>query len=279
MSRIVYYYQTFKNIDKLKKTPEIVDTIILASVHFGLDSVNNPYIHLNDYSPYNKIFSSVWKDMDFFTENNTEVLLLVGGAGGAFSTLFSDYDTYYDLLKKLINSKKCIKGIELDIEERVELDNVKKLLRDLKNDFGKNFILTMAPISYSMVYNSPGMGGFIYKDLFNSREGQLIDRFNVQAYGTFTFQTYKNIIDNGYPPNKIVLGMLWNCFNKENFNNALTTIKNIKILYPDMAGIDIWEYYKAPPSSNDPTIWAKKIREILQMYSPKKKFSIGILLN
>ena len=72
----------------MKKTPEIVDTIILASVHFGLNSVNNPYIHLNDYSPYNKIFSSVWKDMDFFTEHNTEVLLLVGGAGGAFSTLF-----------------------------------------------------------------------------------------------------------------------------------------------------------------------------------------------
>ena len=39
-----------------------------------------------------------------------------------------------------------------------------------------------------------------------------------------------------------------------------------------MAGIDIWEYYKAPPYSSDPTIWAKKIREILQMYSPKKNF-------
>ena len=129
------------------------------------------------------------------------------------------------LLKKLINSKKCIKGIELDIEERVELDNVKKLLRDLKNDFGKNFILTTADFIFCKVYNSPGMGGFIYKDLFNSREGKLIDRFNVQAYGTFTFRTYKNIIDNGYPPDKIVLGMLWNCFNKENFNNALTQLK------------------------------------------------------
>ena len=64
------------------------------------------------------------------------------------------------------------------------------MLRDLKNDFGKILFLTGRQF-HIPVYNSPGMGGFIYKDLFNSREGKLIDRFNVQAYGTFTFKHIK----------------------------------------------------------------------------------------
>ena len=60
---------------------------------------------------------------------------------------------------------------------------------------------------------------------------------------------------------------------------AQYSILNIKILYPNMAGVDIWEYYKAPPCKDDQSVWSKKMKEVLTIYTPKSKFSIGCLLN
>ena len=37
---------------------------------------------------------------------------------------------------------------------------------------------TMAPVSPSLETDYPGMGGFVYKDLYNSLEGKYIDYFN-----------------------------------------------------------------------------------------------------
>ena len=278
-SRVIYYYQTFNGLDKLLTHIDSVDVIIVSSIHFGLNIDKTPYIHLNDFPPNNPKFNKVWKQLEFCSNNDTEILLMIGGAGGAFRDLFNLYTVYYKLLKMVILSKPFIKGIELDIEESVKLRDVKMLIRDLVNDFGDDFIITMAPICYSMINDYPGMGNFIYKDLYNSPEGKYISWFNVQSYGSFNEKTYKSIIKNGYPSEKIVMGMLWSDFDENTFNNALETIKNIKILYPDMAGIDIWEYYKAPPDKNDPSIWAKKVKEILTIYKQREKFSIGCLLN
>ena len=46
-------------------------------------------------------------------------------------------------------------------------------------DFGKDFIITMAPVAYALQSDTTGMGGFCYKDLYKSKEGVLIDYFNV----------------------------------------------------------------------------------------------------
>ena len=73
--------------------------------------------------------------------------------------------------------------------------------------------------------------------------------------------------------------MIWSDFSNNTFSNALEIIKNIKILYPDMAGIDIWEYYKSPPCNDDPSIWAKKVREGLFSYTQRKWFSLTWLFN
>ena len=82
----------------------------------------------------------------------------------------------------VISQNPFIKGIDLDIEEPVSLVNVQKVIRDLKTKYGSDFIITMAPVCNSLIYNYPGLGGFIYRDLMNTDEGKLIDWFNGQFY-------------------------------------------------------------------------------------------------
>ena len=260
--KTIYYYQSFCGLDKLLTHINDIDVIILSSIHFGINSDKIPYIHLNDNNPSDKIFDPVWKDINKASSHDTTILLMVGGAGGAYELLFKNFTTYYPLLKGVIKDNHCIKGIDLDIEEEVDINDVKKLINTLMKDFGKDFIITMAPVSTSLLYDGGGMGGFSYKKLYNSEEGKYIKWFNTQCYGTFNKETFDNIIKNGYPADKIVMGMISFDFNNNNFNDALTTIKNVKKEYPNMAGVFDWEYINAPPDKNDPSQWAKQIKDI-----------------
>ena len=179
---------------------------------------------------------------------------MVGGAGGAFNDLFSNYKTYYPLLKELIEKKRnIIKGIDLDIEEEVDIKDVKMLINNISKDFGKDFIITMAPIQGSLEQDEPGMGGFIYKDLYESEEGKLISYFNTQFYFDYSKTGYDEIVKNGYPPEKVVMGMISNA-NID--NDYLELQKTFQEYHPNFGGVFIWEYYDAP---ND---WLDTIKKI-----------------
>ena len=133
------------------------------------------------------------------------------------------------------------------------------LIRDINKDITKpNFIFSMAPILESMQYNDPGMGGFVYKELFNSPEGKLITYFNVQSYNSFSKEDFDKIILNGYPKEKIVLGMIYS----QSLDICLSEIKNIILEYDFIGGIFIWEYCFA--DNKNPLMWAEKISNILQ---------------
>ena len=77
-------------------------------------------------------------------------MFMVGGAGGAYNSLFSNFDVYYKMLKKAI-IKYNIKGIDLDVEENTDINNIKKIINQLDKDFGKDFIITMAPVGSSLM--------------------------------------------------------------------------------------------------------------------------------
>tara|TARA_B110001450_G_C17369997_1_gene379257 strand:- start:36 stop:632 length:597 start_codon:yes stop_codon:yes gene_type:complete len=188
---------------------------------------------------------------------------MVGGAGGAFSYLFDKFDTYYPLLKKCIESQPCIKGIDLDIEEYVKLTDVKRLIRQIKDDFGKDFIISMAPLGGSLMSDDSGMGGFVYKTLFESPEGKMIDYFNGQFYGSFSFDSYVTAIQNGYPPEKVVMGMESTEFTKETFVMALDEVYKIKQKYPNFGGVFNWEYFSSPPQPSIPSEWATEMYTII----------------
>lgn len=259
-TKVIYYYQTLNGLQGLLDNGYATQ-INLSAIHFGQDSQNKPYIHINDNTPNDPTYTNLWKELEQAQSQNIKICVMLGGAGGAFQTLFSDFDSYYPLLYQLIKNKTMITGIDLDVEELVKLSDIKMLIRRLKADFGLEFQITMAPISYSMETDNPGMGGFVYKDLFHSPEGSQIDYFNVQCYNSYSKDLYDEIINNGYPPNKIIMGMIYG----QDINNIINELDKIKTAYQDFLGVFMWEYFQAPPSApQHPEVWGQIMKRILQ---------------
>jgi len=261
MKHIILYYQTFYTQDNtlISLDPILYDNtpvshIHVSSIHFGIDNNEEPYIHLNNKSPYHMYFDPVWKTIEKASSKNINIILMIGGAGGGYSSLFSNFDMYYDLLYNFLKNKPFISGIDLDIEEQCDLDNIKKLIRKIINDFGKDYIITTAPLASSLSENIPGMGGFCYKDLLNSPEGSYIKYINCQAYDNYSLSTFDSIIHNGYSPNQIIMGML----SGQQYSRELKKIVN---KYKDtFGGVFTWEYYNAIPNPQD---WVKDINSII----------------
>ena len=259
--KTIYYYQTFVGLDKLMTHLDDIDVIIIASIHF--DKLHGkPQIYLNDNLPTDKKFDEMWTQTHKASSQNTTILLMVGGAGGAYQDLFSDFEGNYKLLKELLEEKTWIQGIDLDIEETVKLEDVQMLMDRLIKDFGKDFILTMAPVASSLENDGGSMGGFNYKQLYKSPQGRYIRWFNTQCYDSFSLSTYNTIINNGYPAEKIVMGMESGQFDDRNLKNALHEVQKIKNMYPKMAGVYDWEYFNAPPSKDDPSLWCRLFKNI-----------------
>jgi len=259
--KTIYYYQTFVGIDKALEHIQDIDVINISSIHFGKDSGGCKSIYLNDNKPDDSIFNKLWFQTEKASAQGCTIMLMMGGAGFAYKELFSDFSTYYNLLKELLQQKTWIRGIDLDIEENTNIDDVKKLINQLIQDFGEDFIITMAPISSTLITDGTSMAGFNYKTLYLSEEGKHIHWFNTQCYDSFSLETYEKIINNGYPPEKIVMGMESGQFSESTFDNALSEVTKVKDKYPLFSGVFDWEYLNAPPNKDDPSQWAKLMKE------------------
>lgn len=230
-----------------------VTHIHLSSIHFGVEPNGRPYIHLNNLPPNHPNFNDVWCDIEQIQHQGVEIILMIGGAGGGYSTLFQNYNACYELLIKLLRSKPYITGIDLDIEEPVELTDVQRFIRDIKRDF-PNFTIAMAPLQYSLQMDTPGMGGFIYKDLYTSPEGRHITYFNGQFYNDFSESAYHQVVSNGYPPDKVVMGSL-------NGEGSIDVVQNLSKLYSTFGGVFSWEYFNTVP---DPVSWSVAMHWVQQ---------------
>ena len=87
--------------------------------------------------------------------------------------------------------------------------------------------------------------------------------FNVIVH--FHFDTYDKIIKNGYPCEKIIMGMESGQFTKETFSNALEEVSKINE-NPTMGGVYDWEYLDAPPEAHNPSIWCKLMKQTDTIY-------------
>lgn len=270
--KIVYYYQTFIGTKEIKDNIKYVTTLNLSAIHFGFDINSIPYIHLNDNNPYDTIFDQVWIDLEELQKMGLEIVLMVGGGGGAYKTLFDNFDTFYPLLHKLLSDKiHLISGIDLDIEEDVDINNVITLINRINSDF--NFLtISMAPMATDLMYDEPGISGFVFKKLFKLMENK-ITRLHVQAYGNFTFDTFDKIVKNGYDPSKLIFGMVSADFSKGNFNNSIETIKTIVQKYSNINGIYNWEYFDSPPDTKHPISWAIAVYNALHNVNTTKTLS------
>lgn len=252
MSRVIYYYQTFTGLYNLIKQPHITH-LHLAAVHFGKNSDGSPYIHLNDLPPDDSSFDPMWKDVRKLPPLGIRVLLMIGGAGGAFQTLFSDFSTYYPMLKQTLLDHPEITGVDLDVEEAVDLIDLRKLIKQIDTDF-PDYLIAMAPVQGSLATDYPGMGNFSYKQLYQTAEGQRIDYFNAQCYYDYSLSGYSAMVANGYPADKIVMGMTSDQLDKSNQKQISDTLISIRKKYPDFGGVFDWEYFNAYPTANG---WSK----------------------
>ena len=258
--KTLYYYQTFVGLHKLFPHLTDIDVITVSSIHFdeSKDGVKN--IYLNDNLPSDPKFDDMWCEGELVSAQGVTIMLMVGGEGGAYTNLFKEFETYYPMLRSLLQSKSFIRGIDLDVEESVNLSDIQMLIRTLKRDF-PNLLLSMAPIAESLVSDGPGMGGFSYKTLLNTKEGSEIDWLNAQCYDSFSCETVSRIVSNGYDPSKIVMGMLSGQFTTDTFPNALKEVQQILTKYPTFGGVFDWEYLDAPPDSQDPSQWCKLMKD------------------
>jgi hypothetical protein len=259
--KIIYYYQSFSTLTHLVTLNLPNVHIYISSLHFGKDIKGNPYLHLNNSTPQSQ--TGLWIDIENAYSKGITIMTMLGGAGGAYTTLFNDFDIYYPLLLNFLKTYPFIKGIDLDIEEYTSLENVKYLIRQLVLDMGNEFIITMAPLAYSLTADGPGMGGFSYKDLWQSQEGKYISWFNVQCYGCFDYETFNQMVLNGYPPHKLVMGMLGDDYNIESFGQALDELNKITQAYPQISGCDLWEF---GDSHISPLQWGSSIKKCLFTY-------------
>lgn len=253
MRKIILYYQTFISLKPLFDTNTLPTHIHISSIHFGKDENNISYIHLNNYHPNSSIFDSMWKDVEKAHNLGVKIKLMIGGAGLAFQEMFSNFNLYYQFLKKTLENRPYISGVDLDIEESVNLNDIIKLVNQLKQDFGENFLISFAPVAFALQTNKPGLGGFLYNDLYSKLGKKKIEYFNTQFYYDFSVESYREVIHNGYDSSKIILGMT------ENNDNSFQVVSDLCKKYDDFGGVYFWELCLI----DNPTEWIKKMKEIL----------------
>ena len=261
-------------------TPD--DTLILyiSSLHFGTDpSTSKPYLHLNDTDTDE--LEAFWQDVQRRCEKavcRVEVRVMLGGAGGAYTTLFTDFDAYYELLHGFLQTHSFISGIDLDIEEQLHTDpkqalaRVQKLITRLHHAVAHPFAITMAPVASLLLDNSVGMGGFVYKDLAQSPCGQMISQYNVQAYGSYDYDTFHSIVQNGFAPEQLVFGMLGDEFEQATpFASAMTELQRITNTYPQHGGAILWEY---GDTKVDGVVWGQAVRRAVHGMHAEAKLCV-----
>ena len=251
MKKLILYYQTFISLKPLFDNNILPTHIHVSSIHFGKQN-NISYIHLNDYHPNSSIFDSMWNDIKKAHSLGVKIKLMIGGAGLAFQEMFSNFDLYYEFLKNTLKSHPYISGVDLDIEEDVNLKDVIKLVNILKADFGDSFLISFAPVAFALQTNQPGLGGFLYNDL-KTLLGNKIEYFNTQFYYDFSVDSYREVINNGYDSSKIILGIT------QNNNNEFKVINDLCKKYDDFGGVFFWEFCLI----DNPIDWIKNMKQIL----------------
>lgn len=184
---------------------------------------------------------------------------------------------YQPLLSILRNYS--IDGLDLDIEEPVDISVPLKLLQQLNTDMGENFILTMAPEATGLQPGSLSLTNFSYFTLDSKAtdpkrpNGKLVNWYNAQFYngwGDVHTQTgYDSIISSGWSPDRVVKGVLDSSADGGSGWVDVNTLQNdaqqLRVNFASFGGIFGWEYFNAGGSDGlgHPYQWDQAIGSAL----------------
>ncbi|XXG99400.1 hypothetical protein Hte_005738 [Hypoxylon texense] len=217
-------------------------------------------ISVNDTNVNPGLPKHAWAFAEMKTVQKAGVAVSMGLRGGFSnfnnnSTFEAYYATLHDTLKRY-----RFDGIDLDIEDYGEqrpnpitLEPVIRLIQRLRNDFGKDFVITLAPVSTAMSDGS-NMSKFSYTEL-EKRCGNDISWYNVQFYYLPNELESTNTIDaamkHGWNPQRIVVGMITESdFGQDvwvELPKVAKTLHEIFDKYPAIKGIDGFDYYDQKP--------------------------------
>ncbi|MFF9900068.1 glycosyl hydrolase family 18 protein [Streptomyces longispororuber] len=276
--RVVVYYQTqYTNgtyVSPLNLTAQRtgVTDVIVAAVH--LNDVNGPYapVHVNDDPPSAAKYDQMWRDLKTLQGQGVHVLAMVGGAApGSFTRLDTEFDTYYPLLRDFVR-RYGLDGVDLDVEERMSLAGIERVIDALRRDFGPGFLITLAPVG-SALSGGGNLSGFNYERLYRDRGGD-IAWFNAQFYNGWgsmaSTSSYDAVMRRGLvPASKVVAGTLTDPSNGGSgyvdVARLKSTIRSLVARYPQMGGVIGWEYFNSQPGGTaQPWRWAAEVSAALK---------------
>lgn len=273
--RVVCYFQTYhENGGYVSLLPLITNTsgathVILAAIHINWDPNN---LTLNDDPPDHPKYIELWDEALVLQDSGIKVLGMLGGAAkGSFARLdysesrtdvpLARFESYYVPLRDLIR-RHNLDGLDLDIEEEMSLPGVVHLIDRLKADFGRDFIITLAPVATALMVGRPHLSGFDYR-LLEAARGSSIAWYNTQFYngwgGMNSPAAYDEIMRNGWPAHKVVAGMLTNPrHGGSGYVPLELTAAVISVLverYPNFGGCSGWEFWRSFPQDEHPWMW------------------------
>lgn len=262
---VVMYYQTVPtDVDALLQSgvPMASLVVYLSALHVGSDG----RLYLNN-APADDAHAhaAVWRDMDALRAAGATVMVMLGGAGGAYRELFADFEPRYATLRTFLRQRPWIAGIDLDVEEPVGLAPICQLIQRLDADMPARFAITMAPVAMSLMGDGPGMGGFAFVDLAAHPEGRRIDWYNVQCYGCYDVGTFAAVLEYALRKNiaaadRIVFGMLGDEFAPDQLDGAIDALRTTVHAQPEVRGAALWEY---GDTAVDPVAFAQKAATLL----------------
>ncbi|WPH03058.1 Hypothetical protein R9X50_00593200 [Acrodontium crateriforme] len=286
--KLVTYVQTFHTTDNqpLSLLPLRDDDSGVTHVNLAALHVNGPgQITLNDNNPNSTFYDQVWEDVEQLQSSGIKVLIMIGGAAqGSYQRLCGSStpavidESMYGPLRDTLRYHN-IDGVDLDIEETVDISCAHVLLNRFDQDFGSNFLLTMAPVASNLIPGGPGLSGFDYVQLDSQAtsptrpNGKLVSWYNGQFYNGWgdasSAVNYDSIISSGnWASSRIVLGVLDNSNDGGSGFVSLPTLEqtitNIKTLHGDFGGVVSWEYWDAGGRDNVSNYdWIKNVGDAL----------------
>jgi chitinase len=276
--RVILYYQTQYNGSTyvsplgLTRNNTGITQVIVGAVH--LNQIGGPFapVHLNDNPPSDPRFKQMWADLKTMQGQGVKVLAMVGGAApGSFTRLDQEFSRYYPLLRDMIRTYG-LNGVDLDVEERMSLAGVERVIDALRSDFGSGFLVTLAPVATALS-GGGNLSGFNYEQLYRDRGGS-IAWFNAQMYNGWgsvaNTSSYDRIINRHLiPAAKVVAGALTNPANGGSGYVApgtlQSTIRSLLAKYPAFGGVDGWEYFNSMPGGTAaPWQWASAVSSAMR---------------
>lgn len=216
--------------------------------------------------------------------------MLGGAAKGSFQVLDYDFtvaplqgqggqsrfETYYRLLYDFVK-ERGLDGLDLDIEEEMSLPGIIRLIDRLKRDFGRNFIITLAPVAAALYTRDPrgNLSGFDYAALDGQR-GDSISWYNAQFYNGWGKAEEPNhyfaCLAQQFAPEKVVLGTLTNQTNGPSgfveMGQLIESVLSVNEMVGNMGkrfgGVMGWEFFNADTGmGGGPEAWAEVLGAVL----------------